>query len=94
MKKVFADIELADGQEITVRVTLPSKLQWSKTARANGWEFDDPQQNAFVAWHAAKLQGLIPESVTYEAFCNGEAVDVEVRHDESSTQDAEENPTS
>lgn len=93
MKKVFADIELANGEQVTVRVTLPSKLQWSKTARANGWEFDDPQQNAFVAWHAAKLQGLIPETVTYEAFCNGEAVDVEVRYEESAA-DAAENPTS
>lgn len=93
MKKVFADIELADGEQLSVRITLASKLQWSKTAKANGWDFEDPQQNAFVAWHAAKLQKLIDQDMTYEQFCSSGALDVEIRQEESELNPSE-NPTS
>ena len=91
MKKLFADIETKDNEVVTVRVTLPSKLQWSKTAKANGWDFEDPQQNAFVAWHAATRAGLI-EEMTYEEFCSGGVLDVEIRNDDADL-DPEENPT-
>jgi hypothetical protein len=60
--KTYGYFELADGTEHSgIRVTLKTKIQAEKSARANGW---DPQRDsnimgAFAAWHAGKGSGLV-----------------------------------
>ena len=98
MKHTIAEFETNDGQTREVRIKLPQKLAWSRAARANGWPMDDPQQNAFVTWHAARAEGLIPESTTYEDFISTTCVDLDIdirepSADDPAALDVEEGPT-
>jgi len=67
--KTYGYFELEDGTEAEgLRVTLKTKIQSEKSARANGWdpERDANMLGAFAAWHAAKAAGAT--ELDWQAF--------------------------
>lgn len=90
MRPTIADFELTDGTvHEGIRVTLASKIQFERSARANRW---DPEENpfttaAFLAWHAAKLRGLI--DLDWDRFLV-ECVDVSVTNPEPAAPEADD----
>lgn len=69
--KTLAWAELADGTEFEdVRVTLATKVQYERTARANKWDHEAMPftTSAFFAWHAARLAGALPADMTFDQF--------------------------
>lgn len=90
--KYVAYIELDSGKELgPVRVGLKTKIQAGKTAKAQGWnqERDAVLLNAFMAWHAAKAEGLV--DMPWDEFLNV-ARDTDVQMLEDDDEDPE-NPT-
>lgn len=84
--KTFGYFELEDGTEADqLRVTLKSKIQAEKSARANGW---DPQRDsnilgAFAAWHAGKQAGAT--TLDWQTFLDT-AVDAGIYQEDTEDQ--------
>lgn len=70
MNKAYAWAEMKDGREFEdVRVTLETRIQAGKTAKARGWDTergDSAVFLAFCAWHALKAAGKLDE--TWDEF--------------------------
>lgn len=68
LKQNHTTFELEDGTTVgPVRVIFADKIQFEKSAKANGWSTEDAiHLQSFLTWHAAKREGLI--SATYEEF--------------------------
>ena len=86
--KTYGYFELEDGTEAEgLRVTLKTKIQSEKSARANGW---DPERDAnvlgaFAAWHAAQQAGAT--TLEWSAFLDA-AVDAGIYQDTPEDQAA------
>lgn len=96
--KTYGYFELEDGTELSgIRITLKTKIQAEKSARANGW---DPQRDsnimgAFAAWHAAKDTGQVDtdwatflDTAVDAGLYQEDAEDAEVADPEDPTQPA------
>ena len=92
--KTFGYFELEDGTEAEgIRVTLKSRIQAEKSARANGWdpERDANMLGAFVAWHAAKHAGQL--DLEWSTFLDT-VVDAGIYQQESDAAEADaDDPT-
>lgn len=93
MPKYVGFIELKDGTEHgPFRIGLATKIQTSKTTRANGWdpERDQGILNGFMAWHSARERGLI--EMGWDEFLEQVEDAVTVKQESQDTED-EEDPT-
>lgn len=76
---------LDDGRTITVQARNPDYLRWDRTAAKHGWP---TMQKApflwltFIAWSAARREGLIPDAWTWEAFSETHALQVTAAGDD------------
>ncbi|MFF5793965.1 hypothetical protein ACFY5D_18125 [Paeniglutamicibacter sp. NPDC012692] len=96
MKKFVGFIEFEDGRVIgPFRVGLKTKLQSTKSARANNWdeERDASQITSFMAWHAAKAAGL--HDLSWDEYNEAvfDAQVVELEKDADVIGDDSEDPT-
>lgn len=91
--KLYAQMELADGREETVRVLLADKLKYEQTAKIHKWEPnpDTLTGQLFLAWAAATRAGIT--EATFDQFKGGEVLDVFLSN-ENPDADADEAPTS
>lgn len=77
-----------------VRITFADTVQLDKTSRARGWVDtkgweNQPIPNAFLFWTAARREGVLPESLTFEQFVDEELIDFEFRTADASTHGGE-----
>jgi len=68
-------VVMADGAEWEVQPIGPDQILWERTAVKHKWP--DFQQTpvtwqTFLAWAASRREGLIPPSLTWEAFSGSE----------------------
>lgn len=93
---IYAYGELQDGTTwANVRVTLATKIQYERSAKANRWDpaEDDFLSSAFMSWHAAKAAGH--HHMGWDEFLSA-AVDAGVTRrelEETDDPDQEEDPT-
>ncbi len=77
-----------------VRITFADQVQLDKTSRAQGWRNEkdwatQPTPNAFLFWNAARREGALPESLTFEQFVDEELIDFEFRTEDAGTHGGE-----
>lgn len=76
LKQNHTTFELSDGSTHgPLRIVFADKVQYERTAKANGWSMQDEfRLQSFLTWHAAKRSGTT--ELSYEDFM-GELVDIQ-----------------
>lgn len=92
MKHTIATVELEDGRTLKARVGIATKMQWEKSAKAQGWNADDNPftVNLFWAWHATRHAGQ--HDLSWESFVAA-AVDADLDVVEAPAGEADPDPT-
>lgn len=88
INRKYLTAELTDGRIVEVRLLFADQVQLSKTAKARRWGDDyasNPESNAFLYWVAARREGVLDESVTWEVFLTDWLVDLAFRDEDADT---------
>lgn len=83
MQKLYAQIELSDGTEHTLRVLLADKILASKTAAIHKWDIQGKNEidySAVMAYSAAKRAGLTES--TFNDFLDNDLIDLFMSNEE------------
>lgn len=105
INRKYLTAELADGRTEKVRILFADQTRLTTTARTRKWDEDDRaglKGNAFLFWHAAKREGILDQTVTFEEFTESHILDLEFEAVESGSdpdeshagEGSDEDPTS
>jgi hypothetical protein len=90
-------VTLDDGRVYRVQAMNPDLLMYDRTAVKHHWPDGSKAPFlwlTFLAWHASKRQGLIPDDWTWEQFSEVRAIEVmNVPDDDLEEGDGVVNPT-
>lgn len=92
----YANVEMADGTQHSVRILLADQVRMEGTAKRNKWDMEADQitVNTFVTFAAMKRSGLYTD--TYDKFVGGDCVDLYISKGTPETDEDDEdrlNPT-
>lgn len=93
IKAPRVDVLLANGEQHTTALAVPDQIQWSRTARARGWDPQDEMlAQIFMTWHALKRSGAYV--APFEQFSEQDASWIqEHTDDEDAEVPSEQDPT-
>lgn len=92
IKAPRVDVLLANGEQLSAKLSVPDQIQWSRTARARGWAPDDEiLAQTFMVWHALKRADLYTGS--WEDFSERDAEWIAEHQDDAEEAPSEDDPT-
>lgn len=89
LKQNHSTFELADGTTHgPIRVVFADKVQYERSAKANGWAMTDEfRLQGFLTWHAAKRTGVT--DLSYDDFTE-QLIDIQFDAQVDAQEDTDE----